>query len=87
MRARSLPPELRLYCHGQGYDLVERPLIRADETLTLEAGMNIAVHPGYETGSLLCSDLRQLPGRGRWPRRLPAQDAEADFRECRERLE
>ena len=52
MRARGLPPELRLYCHGQGYDLVERPLIRADETMTLEAGMNIAVHPGYETNSL-----------------------------------
>ena len=22
---RGLPPELRLYSHGQGYDLVERP--------------------------------------------------------------
>ena len=31
--ARGLPPELRLYAHGQGYDLVERPLIRADETM------------------------------------------------------
>jgi Xaa-Pro aminopeptidase len=52
MTARGLPPELRLYSHGQGYDMVERPLIRRDETMTLEAGMNLAVHPGYETASI-----------------------------------
>ena len=52
MRARGLPPELRLYAHGQGYDLVERPLIRADETMTLDEHMNLAVHPGYETPSI-----------------------------------
>jgi Xaa-Pro aminopeptidase len=52
MRGRGFPPELRLYCHGQGYDLVERPLVRADETMTLEAGMNLAVHPGYETDAM-----------------------------------
>jgi Xaa-Pro aminopeptidase len=52
MRAHGFPPELRLYCHGQGYDLVERPLVRADETMTLAAGMNLAVHPGYETDAI-----------------------------------
>jgi Xaa-Pro aminopeptidase len=52
MRQRGLPPELRLYAHGQGYDMVERPLIRSDETMALEAGMNLAVHPGYETDSI-----------------------------------
>jgi Xaa-Pro aminopeptidase len=52
MRAHGFPPELRLYCHGQGYDLVERPLVRADETMSLAAGMNLAVHPGYETDAL-----------------------------------
>ena len=52
MRARGLPPELRLYAHGQGYDLVERPLLRADETMTLAQNMNLAVHPGYETQSI-----------------------------------
>lgn len=52
MRARGLPEELRLYCHGQGYDLVERPLVRADETMLLEENMNLAVHPGYETSSI-----------------------------------
>lgn len=52
MRSHNLPPELRLYCHGQGYDLVERPLVRCDETMTLAAGMNLAVHPGYETDAM-----------------------------------
>jgi Xaa-Pro aminopeptidase len=52
MRARGLPAELRLYAHGQGYDLVERPLIRADETMRVEEHMNLAVHPGYETPSI-----------------------------------
>ncbi len=52
MRTRGLPPELRLYAHGQGYDLVERPLLRADETMTIEENMNLAVHPGYETPSI-----------------------------------
>jgi Xaa-Pro aminopeptidase len=41
-----------LYAHGQGYDMVERPLIRSDETMMIEAGMNLAVHPGYETDSI-----------------------------------
>lgn len=49
MLDRGLPPEMRLYSHGQGYDMVERPLIRRDETMALAAGMNLAVHPGYET--------------------------------------
>jgi Xaa-Pro aminopeptidase len=38
-------PERRLYAHGQGYDLVERPLIRYDEPMKVKAGMNLAVHP------------------------------------------
>lgn len=52
MTDRGLPPERRLYAHGQGYDLVERPLIRADETMKLAAGMNLAVHPGYDDGTV-----------------------------------
>ncbi len=52
MTARSLPAECRLYAHGQGYDMVERPLIRHDETMALAAGMCLAIHPGYETESL-----------------------------------
>jgi Xaa-Pro aminopeptidase len=42
---RGYRPELRLYAHGQGYDLVERPLFSENETATIHPGMNIAVHP------------------------------------------
>lgn len=44
------PGETRLHCHGQGYDLVERPLVRFDEPAAISAGMNITCHPGYEFG-------------------------------------
>jgi Xaa-Pro aminopeptidase len=47
MRKNGRPTEARLYCHGQGYDLVERPLIRHDEPWTIEKDMNIVVHPTY----------------------------------------
>ncbi len=42
---KGFPPETRLYAHGQGYDLVERPAIREDEPMRLQARMNITVHP------------------------------------------
>src|SRR6202007_474534 len=51
MTRHGAPPELRLYGHSQGYDLVERPLLRDDETMPLAANMNMAVHPGFLTGS------------------------------------
>ena len=50
--SRGLPAERRLYAHGQGVDMVERPLIRRDETMVLKAGMCLAVHPGYDDGSV-----------------------------------
>jgi len=42
---RGYLPERRLYAHGQGYDLVERPLLRFDEPMKIQAGMNLTVHP------------------------------------------
>ncbi len=53
MRDNGRPEEQRLYCHGQGYDMVERPLIRFDETMAIEAAMNIVVHPTYATDTML----------------------------------
>lgn len=38
-------PATRLYAHGQGLPLVERPSIRPDEPWKIKAGMNITVHP------------------------------------------
>jgi Xaa-Pro aminopeptidase len=46
LQKKGYLPELRLYAHGQGYDLVERPLIRYDEPMKIQEGMNITIHPG-----------------------------------------
>jgi Xaa-Pro aminopeptidase len=51
MRARGRPEEKRLHCHGQGYDMVERPLIRHDESMSIAKGMCIVVHPAVKTAS------------------------------------
>ncbi|HZD88988.1 MAG TPA: M24 family metallopeptidase [Pseudolabrys sp.] len=53
MRKNGRPEEARLYCHGQGYDLVERPLVRYDEPWTIAKDMNIVVHPTYVHGGYL----------------------------------
>jgi Xaa-Pro aminopeptidase len=45
LRKHGWPEETRLFAHGQGYDLVERPAIREDETMVLAEDMNITVHP------------------------------------------
>ena len=51
MGRKGLPLETRLYSHSQGYDLVERPIVRSDETMPLDEGMNMAVHPAFATSS------------------------------------
>lgn len=52
MRKHGFELEIRLYAHGQGYDMVERPMLRADETMPIEENMHFAVHPGYNTASM-----------------------------------
>jgi Xaa-Pro aminopeptidase len=52
MKQKGVPEESRIYAHSQGYDLVERPLIRSDEPLGIEKGMNMSVHPSYATNSI-----------------------------------
>jgi len=52
MHAKGLPEEGRVHCHGQGYDVVERPLVRNDETMVLGANMNIGLHPSFASPRL-----------------------------------
>lgn len=52
MKQKSVPPESRVYAHSQGYDLIERPLVRPDEPMSLEKGMSMVVHPAYATASM-----------------------------------
>jgi len=52
LRKFGRPEEQRLYCHGQGYDLVERPLVRYDEPLAIEANINITCHPSFVSSGI-----------------------------------
>lgn len=45
LKSRGLSEERRLHCHGQGYDLVERPLLMNDETMPLRGTVNMGIHP------------------------------------------
>ncbi len=77
MRAHGRPDEKRVHCHGQGYDMVERPLLRFDETMPLATHMVLSAHPSYSTANAynwVCDDflirddgtvekLHQLPQR------------------------
>lgn len=67
MRAHGREPERRLHAHSQGYDYVERPLIRDDETMPLEAGMNITCHPLSQRRGIIsftCDNWLIDPGTG-----------------------
>jgi Xaa-Pro aminopeptidase len=71
MRAHGRPEEKRLHCHSQGYDMVERPLVRFDETMSLGANMVLSCHPTYTTArtySWACDNF--LVGEGGMVERL-----------------
>ena len=46
----GLQPETRLFAHGQGYDLVERPAFFKGETMKVKENMFFAIHPEINTG-------------------------------------
>jgi Xaa-Pro aminopeptidase len=49
LREHKKPEEKRLHSHSQGYDMVERPLVRNDEPMPVGANMVFACHPTYAT--------------------------------------
>ncbi len=53
MRSIGYPEETRIYAHGMGYDMVERPSIMPGETMKIQACMNIAVHPSVASAKAL----------------------------------
>ncbi|MGV1047260.1 MAG: M24 family metallopeptidase [Solirubrobacterales bacterium] len=65
LRENGRPEERRIHSHGQGYDAVERPLVRSDETLELAEHMNLACHPSYFAGGVthwICDGYFVGPG-------------------------
>ena len=60
MSKNGRPEEKRVHCHGQGYDMVERPLVRFDETMPIQKNIVVALHPTYVTArtySWVCDDF------------------------------
>lgn len=51
LRSHGYTEEKRIFAHGQGYDLVERPSLNPGETMKIKARMNISVHPGLGSPS------------------------------------
>lgn len=47
---RGYGAEKRLFAHGQGYDMVERPAFVPAERMKLEENMFLAIHPGASNG-------------------------------------
>ncbi|MBF9233863.1 M24 family metallopeptidase [Microvirga alba] len=55
MTEQGLGVDRRIYAHGQGYNLVERPLVRFDEPMIVAAGMNMAIHPTIMTPNVFAA--------------------------------
>jgi Xaa-Pro aminopeptidase len=47
--SKGCPAETRIAAHGQGLDLVERPVYHRDEPAKLEVGMIVCLHPTART--------------------------------------
>lgn len=72
LRSRGLPEERRLHCHGQGYEVVERPLIRDDESMDIGVGMNIGIHPSIANPRLFMTVCDNFLLHADGPERLHA---------------
>jgi Xaa-Pro aminopeptidase len=55
LKGRGCPPESRVGGHGQGLDLVERPVVRREETAKLQVGMVVSLHPTAKTKDAMAS--------------------------------
>ncbi len=69
-RAHGLPDDKRILCHGQGYEMVERPLIRQDESMTLKENMNMGLHASMLVGKNFMSNTNNFLIGPNGPERL-----------------
>ena len=82
MRDQGLAEERRISVHGMGYDMVERPLIRHDETMHIEEHMAIVVHPGILNEQMFVHNteiyLIEAQGPGECLHKTPRRIVELD---------
>jgi Xaa-Pro aminopeptidase len=60
MRNHGLAEERRILCHGQGYEMVERPLIRQDESMVVRENMNLGLHASMLVGKNFMSNTNNF---------------------------
>lgn len=70
MRRHGLPEERRILCHGQGYEMVERPLIRQDEAMIMQERMNMGLHAAMLVGKNFMSNTNNFVIGPAGPERL-----------------
>lgn len=70
MRGHGLAEERRILCHGQGYEMVERPLIRHDESMTVRENMNLGLHASMLVGKNFMSNTNNFLVGPNGPERL-----------------
>lgn len=77
LRERGYDEEERLFSHGQGYDLIERPGVMPGETMKLRENMMLSVHPTCvnQFAQAFCCDNYLVTAQGgvrlqRYPREL-----------------
>lgn len=82
LTAAGMAEERRLSIHGMGHDMVERPLIRDDEDMSIEENMAIIVHPGIVSPSMFIHNtdiyLIESDGPGQCLHRTPKTIFELD---------
>jgi Xaa-Pro aminopeptidase len=82
LRKQKLPTERRLNMHGMGYDMVERPLIRHDEDMSIAEHMAIVCHPGVQSERMFVHNtdiyLIETHGVSECLHRTPKQIIEID---------
>lgn len=69
LKSKGCPPENRVSGHGQGLDLVERPVFLKDEVCKLEVGMIVCLHPTAKTkhAAVCLSDTYVVSASGAVP--------------------
>lgn len=82
LREKGMAEERRISIHGMGYDMVERPLIRNDETMCIREHMAIVVHPGILNERMFVHNtelyLIEARGPGECLHKTPRQIFELD---------
>ena len=84
LESLGLPREKRFFCHGQGYDVVEMPFIRPENTKPLQANAFVALHPSIykpqeQVGCFVCDNYLILDNGSQRMNKVPREILQAVY--------